>query len=170
MQAARADILQPGDGAHMAWPGKRHIRDGNVGRTGDGTIRTPHAKVKVAVQSGHHASIWQNMAEDRMEFHGGVDAGLRGEALKPNTRSGEGRVGNRQCRRLRCRHERRHRQGTNPPGEREYDAMGALWMPSSIPCRNPDLPRNPPARRAPWQLDNVGMTISKRSRQPVSTA
>jgi hypothetical protein len=43
-------------------------------------------------------------------------------------------------------------------------------MPSSVPSRNTDLPRNSPPRRATWQLDDVGMTISVGSRQPVGTA
>ena len=164
MQAARADVLHPGDGAHMARPGKRHIRNGNVGRTDDGTIRTFHAKVEVAVQSGHHASIRQHMAEYRMELHGGVDAGLRGEPVEANVRSSEGRVGIRQHRRRRRRDQRRRWQGTSPPGEGEHDTVEALRMPSGVPSRNPDLPRNAPARRATRQLDGVRMTISKRSR------
>lgn len=43
-------------------------------------------------------------------------------------------------------------------------------MPSSVPSGNTDLPRNPPTRRAPRQLDDVGMAITKRSRQSVGTA
>jgi hypothetical protein len=143
MQAARADVLHLGDGAHMARPGKRHILDGNVRCTDDGTIRTLHAEVEVAVQSGHHASSRQHMAEDRMELHGGVDAGLRGEAVKTNTGSTKGRVGSRQRRRRRRRDHRRRRQGTSPPRESEDDAMEALRMPSSVPSGNTDLPRNP---------------------------
>ena len=43
-------------------------------------------------------------------------------------------------------------------------------MPSSVPSGNTDLPRNPPTRRAPRQLDDVGMTIIVWSRQPVGTS
>ena len=170
MQAARADVLHPSDGAHMARLGKRHILDGNVRRTDNGAIRTPHAEVEVAVQGGRHASIRQHMAEDRVELHRGVDAGLRGEAVETNIRSTEGRVGSRQRHRRRRRDHRRRRQGTSPPGEREDDAMEALRMPGSVPSRNTDLPRNPPPRRAPRHLDDVGMTIIVWSRQPVGTA
>ena len=42
-------------------------------------------------------------------------------------------------------------------------------MPSSVPSRDTDLPRNPPTRQAPRQLDDVGMVVTKRSREPVST-
>ena len=171
MQASGADVLHLGDGAHMARPGKRHIVDGDVRRTDDGAIGTLHAEIKVAVQSGRHASSRQHVAEDRMELHGGVDAGLRGEAVKTNTRSTEGRVGirHRRRRRRRRRDHRRRRQGTSPPCEREDDTMEALWMPSSVPSRDTDLPRNPPTRQAPRQLDDVGMVVTKRSREPVST-
>jgi hypothetical protein len=164
------DVLHPSDGAHMARPGKRHILDGNVRRTDNGAIRTPHAEVEVAVQGGRHASIRQHMAEDRVEPHRGVDAGLRGEAVETNIRSTEGRVGSRQRHRRRRRDQRRRRQVTSPPGEREDDAMEALRMPSSVPSWNTDLPRNPPPRRAPRQLDDVGMTIIVWSRQPVGTS
>ena len=109
MQAAGANVLHLGNGAHMARPRKRHILDGDVRRTDDGTIGTLHAEVEVAVQSGRHASSRQHMAEDRMELHGGVDAGLRGEAVETNTRSTEGRVGSRQRRRRRRRDQRRRR-------------------------------------------------------------
>jgi hypothetical protein len=91
--------------------------------------------------------------------------------VEANTRSSERRVGIRQRRRRRRRDHRRRRQGTSPPGEREDDTVEALRMPSRVPsrklARNPDLPRNAPARRAPRQLDGVCMTISERSREPV---
>jgi hypothetical protein len=90
--------------------------------------------------------------------------------METNIRSTEGRAGSRQRRRRRRRDHRRRRQGTSPPGEGEDDAMEAFRMPSSVPSRNTDLPRNPQTRRAPRQLDDVGMAIIVRSRQPVGTA
>ena len=99
-----------------------------------------------------------------MGLHRGGEAGGRGGAVGQNTRGTGGGIESHQRNQRRGSDHGRRGQVTSPAGEREDEAMEALRMPSGVPSRNPDLPRNAPARRATRQLDGMCMTISKWSR------